>query len=49
MSTVGGGAGQAGFTSGTEGENYATKYAFKKKIKERPLGATVGPGCSCWS
>jgi hypothetical protein len=43
MSTVGGGAGQAGFTSGTEGENYATKYAFKKKIKEGP-GATVGPG-----
>lgn len=45
MSTVGGGAGQATFTSGTEGENYATPYAFgkKKKIKEGP-GATLGPG-----
>jgi hypothetical protein len=44
ISTTGGGAGQAGFTSGTEGENYATPYAFKKKkIKEGP-GATFGPG-----
>jgi hypothetical protein len=43
MSSVGGGAGQAGFTSGTEGENYATKYAFKKKVTEGP-GATLGPG-----
>jgi hypothetical protein len=45
ISTVGGGAGQANFTSGTEGENYATPYAFgkKKKIKEGP-GATLGPG-----
>jgi len=42
-STVGGGAGQAGFTSGTEGENYATKYAFKKKVKE-DKGITPGPG-----
>jgi hypothetical protein len=40
MSATGTGA---SFTSGTEGENYATKYAFKKKIKEGP-GATVGPG-----
>ena len=43
ISGVGGGAGQAGFTSGTEGENYATKYAFKKKVNEGP-GATLGPG-----
>jgi hypothetical protein len=43
MSTTGGGSGQAGFTSGTEGENYATPYAFKKKIKEGP-GATLGFG-----
>jgi hypothetical protein len=42
ISSVGGGAGQAGFTSGTEGENYATKYAFRKKVKEGP-GATFGP------
>jgi len=42
-STTGGGAGQVNFTSGTEGENYASKYAFKKKIKEGP-GATLGPG-----
>ena len=42
-STTGGGAGQAGFTSGTEGENIATKYAFKKKVNEGP-GASVGPG-----
>lgn len=42
-STVGGGAGQAGFTSGTEGENYATKYAFRKKVKE-DKGITPGPG-----
>lgn len=42
-STTGGGAGQAGFTPGTSGENYATKYAFKKKLKEGP-GASVGPG-----
>ena len=42
-STTGGGAGQAGFTSGTEGENYATPKAFagykyklapKKQLKE---------------
>ena len=43
ISGVGGGVGQAGFTSGTEGENYATKYAFKKKVNEGP-GATLGPG-----
>ena len=43
ISTVGGGAGQAGFTSGTEGENYATKYAFRKKVKE-DKGITPGPG-----
>lgn len=43
MSTVGGGVGQAGFTSGTEGENYATKYAFRKKIEE-DKGITPGPG-----
>ena len=37
ISTVGGGAGQASFTSGTEGENYATKYAFGKyKYKLAP-------------
>ena len=37
ISSVGGGAGQAGFTSGTEGENYATKYAFGKyKYKLAP-------------
>lgn len=29
-STTGGGAGQAGFTSGTAGENYATPKAFSK-------------------
>jgi hypothetical protein len=40
ISTTGTGA---SFTSGTEGENYATKYAFKKKIKEGP-GATLGFG-----
>jgi hypothetical protein len=43
ISSVGGGAGQAGFTSGTEGENYATKYAFRKKVKE-DKGITPGPG-----
>ena len=43
ISGVGGGTGQAGFISGTEGENYATKYAFKKKVNEGP-GATLGPG-----
>jgi len=43
MSSVGGGAGQAGFTSGTGGENYATKYAFRKKVKE-DKGITPGPG-----
>jgi len=47
MSMTGGGAGGAHFTSGTEGANYATKYAFgkkkKKKIEEGP-GATFGPG-----
>lgn len=37
ISTVGGGAGQAGFTSGTEGENYATPKAFKYKIKKQQL------------
>ena len=37
ISTVGGGAGQAGFTSGTSGENYATPYAFKYKLKKKPL------------
>jgi hypothetical protein len=42
-STTGGGVGQAGFTSGTEGENYATKYAFRKKVKE-DKGITPGPG-----
>lgn len=42
-STVGGGPGQAGFTSGTEGENYATKYAFRKKVKE-DKGITPGLG-----
>jgi hypothetical protein len=43
-STTGGGVGQANYTSGTEGENIATRYAFsKKKLKEGP-GASVGPG-----
>jgi len=37
MSTVGGGSGQAGFTSGTSGENYATPYAFKYKLKKKSL------------
>jgi hypothetical protein len=37
ISSVGGGAGNASFTSGTEGENYATKYAFGKyKYKLSP-------------
>jgi hypothetical protein len=37
ISSVGGGAGNASFTSGTEGENYATKYAFGKyKYKLAP-------------
>jgi len=41
ISATGGGS---GFTSGTEGENYATKYAFgKKKVKE-DMGITPGPG-----
>ena len=36
-STTGGSAGNASFTSGTEGENYATKYAFGKyKYKLAP-------------
>jgi hypothetical protein len=43
-STTGGGNGGATFNLGTQGENYATKYAFgKKKVKEGP-GASVGPG-----
>lgn len=37
MSSTGGGPGNATFTSGTEGENYATKYAFGKyKYKLAP-------------
>jgi hypothetical protein len=36
----------SGFTSGTEGANYATKYAFGKKVKkiEEGPGADLGPG-----
>jgi len=36
-STTGGGVGQAGFTSGTSGENYATPKAFKYKLPKKPL------------
>lgn len=34
-STTGGGEGQAGFTSGTEGENYASPLAFKYKLPKK--------------
>jgi len=45
MSTTGGGAGAASFTSGT-GIQYATPYAFKKKKKkvDEGVGADLGPG-----
>jgi len=46
MSTTGGGAGSATFSTGT-GMQYATPYAFKKKkkkLKKEGVGATLGPG-----
>jgi hypothetical protein len=36
-STTGGGIGQAGFTSGTEGENYAAPIGYKYKLAKKPL------------
>lgn len=46
MSTTGGGAGAASFSTGT-GMQYATPYAFKLKKKKKVdenIGATLGPG-----
>jgi hypothetical protein len=36
-STTGGGAGQAGFTSGTSGDNYAAPIGYKYKLAKKPL------------
>jgi len=36
-STTGGGAGQASFTSGTSGDNYAAPIGYKYKLAKKPL------------
>ena len=36
-STTGGGVGQAGFTSGTSGDNYAAPIGYKYKLAKKPL------------
>jgi hypothetical protein len=35
--TTGGGVGQAGFTSGTSGDNYAAPIGYKYKLAKKPL------------